>query len=175
MNRGWGGPRTIGDNIYQYIHPLYPGVRFVDGVGLQGRELATWPSTNNVVYPLNANGENTSRGLKICRQILEAGFFINLAIMKSHGDGPTLCGKNHYGSVSGQRHGPIYGTASPTYYSNLIPPMGHQELGEKTLLFMIDALYGASSPNTYPDEMEDDSLQQRLAQQRVGVAGRGGD
>ena len=150
LNRGWGGPRTIGDNIYQYIHPLYPGVRFVDGVGLQGRELATWPSTNNVVYPLNASGETTSRGLQICRQILEAGFFINLAIMKSHGDGPTLCGKNHYGSVSGQRHGPIYGNASPTYYSNLIPPMGHQELGEKTLLFMIDALYGASSPNTYP-------------------------
>ncbi len=28
--------------------------------------------------------------------------------------------------------------------------MGHQELGEKTLLFMIDALYGASSPNTSP-------------------------
>jgi len=150
LNRGWGGPRTIGDNIYQYIHPLYPGVRFVDGVGLQGRVLATWPSTNNVVYPLNASGESTTRGLMICRQILEAGFFINMAIMKSHGDGPTLCGKNHYGSVSGQRHGPIYGNASPTYYSNLIPPMGHPELGEKTLLFMIDALYGASSPNTYP-------------------------
>ncbi len=28
--------------------------------------------------------------------------------------------------------------------------MGHQELGEKTLLFMIDALYGASSPNGSP-------------------------
>ncbi len=150
LNRGWGGPRTIGDNIYQYIHPLYPGVRFVDGVGLQGRELAAWPSTNNVVYPLNASGENTANGLKICQQILAAGFFINLATMKSHGDGPTLCGKNHYGDVSGQRHGPIYGNSSPAYYSNLIPPMGHRELGEKTLLFMIDALYGASSPNTYP-------------------------
>ncbi len=150
LNRGWGGPRTIGDNIYQYIHPLYPGVRFVDGVGLKGRELATWPSTNNLVYTRNASGENTANGLRICRQILNAGFFINLASMKSHGDGPTLCGKNHYGDVSGQRHGPIYGNSSPTYYSNLIPPMGHQELGEKTLLFMIDALYGACSPNTYP-------------------------
>ncbi len=150
LNRGWGGPRTIGDNVYQYIHPLYPGVRFVDGVGLQGRELAAWPATNNVVYPLNASGESTSKGLKICQQILSAGFFINLATMKSHGDGPTLCGKNHYGDVSGQRHGPIYGNSSPTYYSNLIPPMGHKELGEKTLLFMIDALYGASNPNTYP-------------------------
>ena len=153
LNRGWGGPRTIGDNIYQYIHPLYPGVRFVDGVGLEGRELAAWPATNNIHYTLNASSENTSCGLKICQQILDAGFFINMAILKSHGDGPTLCGKNHYGCVSGQRHGPIYGNPAagvPTYYSNLIPPLGHQELGEKTLLFMIDGLYGAPGPNTYP-------------------------
>lgn len=150
LNRGWGGPRTIADNIYQYIHPLYPGVRFVDGVGQQGRELATWPGTNNIVYPLNASGETTSRGLQICRQILEAGFFINMAILKDHDDGPTLCGKNNYGSISGQRHGPMYGNGTPTYYSNLVPLMGHRELGDKTLLFMIDALYGASSPNTYP-------------------------
>lgn len=150
LNRGWGGPRTIADNIYQYIHPLYPGVRFVDGVGMQGRELATWPATNNIVYPRNASGETTSSGLRVCQQILDAGFFINMAIMKSHGDGPTLCGKNHYGSISGQRHGPIYGNSSPTYYSNLLPPMGHKELGEKTLLFMVDALYGAPGPNACP-------------------------
>ena len=150
LNRGWGGARTIGDNIYQYVHPLYPGVRFVDGVGLQGRELAAWASTNNIVYPLNASGETTSRGLQICRHILEAGFFINMAILKDHDDGPTLCGKNNYGSISGQRHGPIYGNSTPTYYSNLVPLMGHQELGEKTLLFMIDALYAASSPNVMP-------------------------
>lgn len=152
LNRGWGGPRTIGDNIYQYIHPLHPGVRFLDGVGKQGRELAAWPASTvtNVFYPLNATGETTSRGLRICQQILDAGFVINLAIMKSHGDGPTLCAKNHYGSISGQRHGVMYGSSTPAYYSNLVPLMGHPELGEKTMLFLIDALYGASSPNTYP-------------------------
>jgi autotransporter-associated beta strand protein len=152
LNRGWGGPRTIGDNIYNYIHPLYPGVRFVDGVGLQGRELAVWPSTNNIAYAINASGETTSRGLMICQQILNAGFLINMAIMKSHGssDGPTLCGKNLYGAISGQRHGPTWGNGSTAYYSNLIEPMGHQELGEKTLLFMVDALYGAPKPNVMP-------------------------
>ena len=151
LNHGWGGNRTIGDNIYLYVTNSYPSVRFVDGVGNQGRELALWPSSNNIVYPTNLTGEATSSGLKICQQILDAGFFINLAIMKSHGDGPTICGKNNYGSISGQRHGPTYGSSSALYYySNLVPLMGHQELGEKTLLFMIDALYGASSPNTYP-------------------------
>jgi autotransporter-associated beta strand protein len=152
LNRGWGGARTIGDNIYNYIHPLYPNVRFVDGVGLQGRELALWPSTNNIAYAINASGETTSRGLMICKQILDAGFLINMAIMKNHGssDGPTLCGKNNYGSISGQRHGPTWGDSTPAYYSNLIELMGHQQLGEKTLLFMVDALYGAPNPNVMP-------------------------
>jgi len=149
LNHQWGGPRTIGDNIYTYVHATYAGVHFVDGVGKQGRELATWPTTDQIVYATGKGGTETL-GLRINQQLLDAGFIINMAIMKSHGDGPTACFKNQYGSISGQRHGPIYGTGSTNYYSNLIEPMGHQELGEKTVLFMVDALYGASSPNVAP-------------------------
>jgi MYXO-CTERM domain-containing protein len=148
LNHQWGGPRTIGDSIYTYVHAVHPGVHFVDGVGQQGRELAAWPTTDQIVYTTGKGGTETL-GLKIAQQLLDAGFIINMAIMKSHGDGPTVCFKNQYGSVSGQRHGPIYGNTA-NYYSNTIEPMGHQELGEKTVLFMVDALYGASSPNVAP-------------------------
>ncbi len=148
LNHQWGGPRTIGDSIYTYVHPSHPGVHFVDGVGQQGRELATWPTTDQILYASNA-GVTATLGTKIAQQFLDAGFIINMAIMKSHGDGPTGVFKNHYGAISGQRHGPIYGNTA-NYYSNLIEPMGHQELGEKEMLFMIDALYAASSPNVDP-------------------------
>lgn len=148
LNHQWGGPRTIGDSIYTYVHAAHPGVHFVDGVGQQGREVATWPTTDQIVYASSA-GVNAALGTKIAQQFLDAGFIINMAIMKSHGDGPTGCFKNHYGAISGQRHGPIYGNTA-NYYSNLIEPMGHQELGEKEMLFMIDALYGASNPNVDP-------------------------
>ena len=46
LNHQWGGPRTIGDSIYTYVHASHPGVHFVDGVGQQGRELASWPTTD---------------------------------------------------------------------------------------------------------------------------------
>jgi len=150
VNRGWGGPRTIADNIYTYVHPQYPGVRFVDALGLQGRELALWPANSSITYTENFSGEASSKGTRINQQILNAGFFINMAIMKDHGDGPTLCFKNLYGAVDGQRHGPVFGNGTPTYYSNLIPPMGSSNLGGKTLLFMIDALYGAPGANSTP-------------------------
>jgi hypothetical protein len=147
LNRGWGGPRTIGDNIFSYVRAVHSGVRFVDGVGKKGRELAKWPTTDNVLYA-NGRGGDESKGKRIPQQFLDAGFIINMAIMKNHGDGPTVVFKNHYGSVSGQRHGPMYGEGS--YYSNMIEPMGHLELGEKTLLYIVDALYGSSSPNGAP-------------------------
>jgi hypothetical protein len=149
-NRGWGGPRTIGDNIYDYVHASYSGVQFVDGVGMNGRELATWPSTNQINYNNSFSGENTSSGMRIAQQILDAGFLIDMALLKSHGDGPTLTFKNFYGAVSGQRHGTLYGNGTPTYYSNLIPLMGSSNLGQKVMLFMVDGLYGAPSPNAAP-------------------------
>jgi autotransporter-associated beta strand protein len=46
--------------------------------------------------------------------------------------------------------GVMYGTGTPEYYSNFIEPMGHQALGQKIMLFMIDALYGAPGPNSDP-------------------------
>jgi hypothetical protein len=149
LNRGWGGPRTIGDNIYTYNHAAFPSVHFMDGVGLQGRELAAWPASESVHYA-TGNGGDETKGKKIVQRVLDAGYLINMAIMKHHGDGPTLCAKNHYGTVDGQRHGPMYGNSS--YYSNFVELMGHQDLGEKTLLFMIDTLYGASGPNNVPSK-----------------------
>jgi MYXO-CTERM domain-containing protein len=150
LNHQWGGPRTIGDSIYTYVPPLHPGVRFVHGVGLEGRELAVWPTTDQIVYAANNTGTAATLGTKIAQQFLDAGFIINMAIMKSHNDGPTGCFKNHYGAISGQRHGPIYGNSTPNYYANTIEPMGHQELVQKEMLFIIDAIYGSPTPNADP-------------------------
>ena len=157
-----GYPRTIGDNIYTYIHSLYPNVRFADGCGQQGRELVAASGSNCINYTRTGlTGSRDQCGLQIAQQVLDAGFLINLAIMKNHSvvqtgignGGPTLCFKNQYGSILSQRHGPIWGyEGTPAYYSNMIEPMGHHELGDKTLLFMIDALYGCKSQSSAPSK-----------------------
>ncbi len=73
-----------------------------------------------------------------------------MAIMKNHGDaGPTLLAKNHFGTVHGLNHGAI----SPRRMgeSNPLVDLGaHKDVGEKTVLFMIDTLYAADGPDATP-------------------------
>ena len=103
--------------------------------------------------------------------VTRASYIINLGQFKAHRYmGLTLCSKNHFGTLSvsdstgtPQQGVPHYaglhpytavhditipGSAEWTFkgrpmgtYNTLVDLMGHKDLGEKTLLFMIDALY----------------------------------
>ena len=75
---------------------------------------------------------------------------INMAIMKNHGDaGPTLLAKNHFGTIHGLNHGAIaprrMGESNP-----MVDLLAHKDIGEKTVLFMIDVPYGADGPDAIP-------------------------
>jgi len=99
--------------------------------------------------------------------ITKATYMINFAQFKGHRYvGVTGCAKNHFGSMSadGDVNTPhsvglhpyvtvhgfyINGSAEWSFkqrpmgtYNALVDLMGHRDLGEKTLLFMVDGLYG---------------------------------
>ena len=88
----------------------------------------------------------------------EAKYLINMANLKAHtGAGVTLCAKNHYGSLI--RRPPDKGyydlhTSLPMIvrdsgrYRALVDLMGHEQIGGKTLLCLIDGLY----PGVHPTE-----------------------
>ncbi|MHC5060824.1 MAG: DUF362 domain-containing protein [Planctomycetota bacterium] len=83
----------------------------------------------------------------------DADYLINLAVLKGHAAGITLCAKNHYGSyirfpdssgyynlhdsLAGDSFDPV-----PEHYRALVDIMGHPHMGAKTLLYMLDGLYG---------------------------------
>jgi uncharacterized protein (DUF362 family) len=101
--------------------------------------------------------------------VSEASYLINLAGLKGHVlTGVTLCAKNHFGSTwveDGQRfwpgnaiHGHVnaFDTTQPWgqssfarparpmgSYEALVDLMGYKHLGGKTILYIVDALYGA--------------------------------
>ena len=85
--------------------------------------------------------------------VTEATYLINLANLKGHCYGLTLCGKNHFGSfVNGDRmrapqaaglHGNVAG-ASRGDYSVLVDLMAHAHLGGKTVLYLLDGLLTAT-------------------------------
>lgn len=81
--------------------------------------------------------------------VTEAAYLINLANLKGHDYGVTLCAKNHFGSFindwrirAPQQAGLHSNVSGQTMgsYSVLTDLMGHASLGGKTVLYMFDAL-----------------------------------
>lgn len=90
--------------------------------------------------------------LPIC--VTEAAYVINLANLKGHSYGITLCGKNHFGSfINGNRMRPPEGAnlhqwltkSEMGIYSPLVDLMANAGLGGKTVLYMLDAFICAPS------------------------------
>ncbi len=84
----------------------------------------------------------------------EADYLINLANLKGHSYGITLCGKNHFGSfLNGNAMRPPEGANMHQWltkgemgiYSPLVDLMAHRDLGGKTVLYMLDAILCATS------------------------------
>lgn len=86
--------------------------------------------------------------------VTEASYVINLANLKGHSYGITLCGKNHFGSfINGNAMRPPEGANLHQWltknemgiYSPLVDLMGNEQLGGKTVLYLLDALICAPS------------------------------
>lgn len=86
--------------------------------------------------------------------VTESAYVINLANLKGHSYGITLCGKNHFGSfINGNAMRPPEGAnlhqwltkSEMGIYSPLVDLMGNYQLGGKTVLYMLDALICAPS------------------------------
>ena len=143
--------RSIGDPIYNKIRsnpsPEFQSVRFVVNPDRAGSgRIAAVPDKNN---PLHTKAGTAY--LPTC--VTEAKYLINLALMRAHTMfGVTLCAKNHFGTMYFPNGGGW--TPSPLHrYGNRKDPMGsynclvnlngHEQLGGRTLLYMVDALYPA--------------------------------
>lgn len=86
--------------------------------------------------------------------VTEAEYVINLANLKGHSYGITLCGKNHFGSfINGNTMRPPEGANLHQWlmrnemgiYSPLVDLMANADLGGKTVLYMLDAIICAPS------------------------------
>jgi len=169
--------RILGDPIYNLCQPAFPGVRFVDRDGGNGRVAAVPDMTAPVFHGDPAVSFHGERYIAGC--FTEATYLINLALLRGHNlAGVTLSAKNHFGSTwvdrveswhggwfpggpagdtMGGMHGYItaydynwpgsgewsFQQRSMGSYTPLVDLMGHRELGEKTVLFLVDALYAA--------------------------------
>ena len=147
--------RFITDNIFDKCHATFPGVRFVDHNGGDGREKSTFVE-NGFVYSYDFDGQTT--GLATC--FIEADYVINMALMKGHvSQGVTLSSKNFFGCVdietdwrkNAHCSGFSQNREGLRQYSVYPDFMGHKDLGEKTILFLIDGIFGNKFVDGIPE------------------------
>jgi hypothetical protein len=144
--------RFIPDNLYEKIHREFPGVLFVDHIGGDGRLKAEF-KPNAIPYSItsrNASGLDTT--------VVEAAYLIDAALLKGHvSSGVTLCAKNLFGATSinpdwhkNAHDGFPHNRDGSPSYSAVVDCLGHKDLGEKTMLFLVDGLYASDSADPPP-------------------------
>ena len=175
--------RYFFNQFYSKLAGDYPTVRYLDHEGKLGRIRAE-PSDEPVLK--YSDTEDVARFDKLPKAFIAADYMINIAAFKGHdGAGITLCAKNHYGSHarSGAEHlhytlpGPpsqYGGLTGMGHYRVLVDMMGHKDLGGKTMLFLVDGLWGAkysiANPNKWKSAPFSNRWPSSLLASQDGVA-----
>jgi hypothetical protein len=170
-----GDPQNfIADYWYNMVHAECPGVVYLcNENGNQSNQPGRTPvalDSNAPLYfsdPCSIHWNGVTEQDYIPNYFAQADYFINFPILKSHNSaGITVAGKNLYGALmrapnaSGYYNmhntrpynsdGSPYSTPGMGYYRANVDLMGHPKLGGKTLLVLIDGLYGGRSWDSHP-------------------------
>lgn len=156
---------TVGDPCSLFANYLYepltndfPNVRYLDFVGLSNRTAVAFSSV-----PFNWSGPPSSATNQdwVPSSYASADYLIDCAVLKSSGAGVTLCGKNHYGSLGRtpvdagyyDLHQSLpYIVTGMGKYRAIVDLMGHPDIGGKTLICFLDALYAGRLWNGDPQK-----------------------
>ena len=156
---------SIGDpskNIYKSTWDLwtaeFPEVHYIAELDEMERTMAV-AGENPAIYYSDRGTILESSQDYLCSALEEADYLINISALKGHmRAGVTLNAKNHYGShmsanASHLHPGLVgYNGATSGYgkYRTLVDLMGHEKLGENSLLFIIDGLWSGPDANLKP-------------------------
>ena len=157
--------------LWDRLQPEFPQVHYFDNLGGAGRmrvELSSVPFCWSVTNLVNSTSAFVQDYIPV--PFAQADYLIDLTVLKSHGGaGFTACAKNFYGALlrcpngyfrdaNGKDSGGVVGgyadlhkglpnqveyggVAGLGHYRNLVDLLGHPQLGGKTLLCLVDALY----------------------------------
>ncbi len=168
--------RDIPAQIYDKCKATFPKVNFVDKNGGAGR-IKVVIDTKQIYWsqPLVLeDGGGNATYLPKC--VTDANYIISFSNLKAHNwAGVTMCAKNFFGSFSSQSS-KYPGNSSPQAagvhaytkvhktsfwtdmaarkidtYNPLVDLLGHKDLGNKCLMFLIDALYAAPNQGSELD------------------------
>jgi Domain of unknown function (DUF362) len=135
--------RFVPSNLYEKVHGPYPAVVFIDHIGGDGRVKAEFTMG---AIPFSSPSKNANG---VATAAIEATYMIDASVLKGHvSSGVTLSAKNLFGLTSidpdwhkNDHHGFAPNRDGTPSYSAFVDFLGHKDMGEKTVLFLMDALY----------------------------------
>jgi len=146
-----GDPNRLVPNYWRDMVRSTPGletVNLLDRVGGPGYLTATYSKV-----PVHWSVPNVPQLDRIPQAVVDAAYLINFPVLTSHNqNGVTITAKNLYGALIRNPNDPGYFDLHSTRiledpaegrYRALVDLMGHEQFGGKTLLYLIDGLYGA--------------------------------
>jgi hypothetical protein len=147
---------------YNAWHSEFPDVKYVDKYSDQFGRTLIKPTEKELVYYSDKKQND-----KLFDIIETADYMINVASLKPHGSaGISLVAKNHFGSHARRSASHLhYALVAPLWeesprqagkasnggyrkYRVLVDLMGSRYLGQNTLLFVVDGLYGGGADET---------------------------
>ena len=162
--------RLVNDSIFLPCHAEFPGIRFEDLDGGDGRFKVQPDKGTALHFGDPSTPDNGKTYLPAC--VTGATYLINAGLMKGHSlAAVTLLRQEPFrlglsgehgpeGSAPGLEpqpparldHGPR--PARMGTYNALVDLMGHKDLGGKTMLYLIDALYAAPHQSEGPERWQ---------------------
>ena len=145
--------RFITNTLFNKCHSEFPDIIYLDNEGGAGRTKSTYTAD---AIPYSEDNGRLARGLADC--VIEADYLINMSLLKGHGgQGVTLCAKNWYGVTDidrnfrkNQHNNFNQDRGGKPHYMTFTDFIAHKDLGQKTMLFLIDGLYGSEKVNGAP-------------------------
>ncbi|MEW6753186.1 MAG: DUF362 domain-containing protein [Candidatus Latescibacterota bacterium] len=166
--------RLVPDAVLAPCRAEFPHVRFVDWAGAPGREAYRVDRSAPVRWSQELVGEiGGGNPAYLPTVVTQAEYLVNVAHLRGHDvAGISATAKNHFGSICASRGGAPYQLAPkaaglhpyvavhdfapghpewvftgrpPATYNPLVDLMGHRDLGEKTLLYVVDGLYATQT------------------------------
>jgi len=151
-----GDPMT---DIYGYNYDVwfkeFPKVVYIDKFSTMHGRTLIHPTSNDLIFY-----SDKSQSDKLYDVIEKADYLINLACLKPHASaGISLTAKNHFGSQASPSAGHLhYSLLMPRNgvpsnggyhkYRVLVDLMGSKYLGQNTVLYMVDGLFGGGASET---------------------------
>ena len=161
--------RFVNESIFIPAHADFPDVRFEDRDGGQGRFQVQPDKSVALHFGDPSTPDHGKTYLPACAT--SATYLVNAAVLKGHSlAGVTLTTKNHFGSVYRENTGPrdqhkgwnpsnMHGAITVRKrpmgtYNALVDVLGHKDLGGKTILYLLDALYAAPHQSVLPEKWQ---------------------